>query len=736
MLAALDEAPLVSDRLVYEPKYDGIRTIVTVDARSGAPEIRLWSRVGNDKTAQFPDLVHHLRDLSRRLPASVVLDGEIVALDAAGEPAGFQRLQGRIHLTGERAVAAHAVRQPVALVLFDLLRDGDENLMDLPLIERRARLERMFSGAAHGAVRLSEFVPGDGRELYRRAAARGWEGLVAKSLDSRYLAGRRSTEWRKLKLLRRRECVVGGWTEPRGSRAHFGALLLGVWEAGALEYVGHTGTGFDGAELDRLARRLEQRGSPTCPFRTRPPANERPHWVLPDLVVEVAFTEWTDDRRLRHPKYLGVREDVRPEDVVREVPPDSRRALDRKSMRSGMSVRAGGPRTGPPDPPAAGDRAAGDRAAGDRAAGDRAAGDRAAGNRAAGDRAAGDRAAGHRAAGKRAAGNRAAGNRVSQDVPAVSPDLRPIMEQLVEIEGRGGDGTITLPDGIRLEVGSLAKVFWPAAGITKGELMRYYVWASPYILPVLADRPLVMRRFPNGVEGKSFYQQRAPDSVPAGVRVARLPGDAGVPSRLIGGSLASLLHSTQLAAVSQDPWLSRVPNLDFADHVVLDLDPMPGVPFTAVLDVARWVHDELERLGTPSMAKTSGAEGLHIYIPLPARTAFETGRLFCEIIATIVADGHPRVATVERAVKARGRTVYIDYLQNLRGKTVAAAYSARATPPAGVSAPLTWQEVHAGVDRRDFTIRTLPARMRAVGDLWARLRRSPGADLGAVLKAR
>src|SRR5687767_2963341 len=123
MLAALDEAPLVSDRLVYEPKYDGIRTIVTIDLQPDAPEIRLWSRVGNDKTAQFPDLVRVLRDFARRLNTSVVLDGEIVALDGAGEPAGFQRLQGRIHLTGERAVAAHAVRQPVALVLFDLLRE-------------------------------------------------------------------------------------------------------------------------------------------------------------------------------------------------------------------------------------------------------------------------------------------------------------------------------------------------------------------------------------------------------------------------------------------------------------------------------------------------------------------------------------------------------------------------------------------------------------------------------------
>lgn len=310
------------------------------------------------------------------------------------------------------------------------------------------------------------------------------------------------------------------------------------------------------------------------------------------------------------------------------------------------------------------------------------------------------------------------------------------MDRLVEIEACGGAGVVALPDGVRLEVGNVDKVFWPAAGITKGELMRYYVWASPYILPALADRPLVMRRFPNGVDGRAFYQQRAPEAAPPGVRIERLADDSEVPSRLIGGSLASLLHMTQMAVISQDPWLSRVPSLDFPDHVALDLDPMPGVPFATVLDVARWVHDELERLGTPAMPKTSGAEGLHVYIPLPPGTDFEAGRLFCEIIATIVADKHPRVATVERAVNARGRTVYLDYLQNIRGKTLASAYSARATPLAGASTPLTWDEVHAGVDRRDFTLRTLPERVRSAGDLWTRLRRSPGADLRAVLNIR
>jgi bifunctional non-homologous end joining protein LigD len=243
-----------------------------------------------------------------------------------------------------------------------------------------------------------------------------------------------------------------------------------------------------------------------------------------------------------------------------------------------------------------------------------------------------------------------------------------------------------------------------------------------------------MKRFPNGVQAKAFYQQRAPDEVPPGVRVAVLPADTEVPSRLVGGSLTTLLYMAQLAVVSQDPWFSRVGSLDSADHVALDLDPMPGVTFTRVLDVARWLRDVLDGLGVPAVPKTSGADGAHIYIPLPPDTTYESGRLFCQIVATLVADRHPQAATVERAVHARGRRVYIDYLQNIRGKTLATAYSARASEYAGASAPLTWDEVEQGVDRRDFTMRTMAARLATVGDLWARLRTSRGADLGAALR--
>jgi bifunctional non-homologous end joining protein LigD len=172
-----------------------------------------------------------------------------------------------------------------------------------------------------------------------------------------------------------------------------------------------------------------------------------------------------------------------------------------------------------------------------------------------------------------------------------------------------------------------------------------------------------------------------------------------------------------------------------ADYTAIDLDPGEGTPFARVLEVARWVHDELETLRVPAVPKTSGSRGLHIYVPLPPGTSYESGMLFCQIVATIIASRHPRAATVERTVRARPRgTVYVDYLQNILGKTLATAYSARASDFAGVSTPLTWEEVHNGVDPTDFTITTAPARFKEVGDVWARLRTSKPANLEAVFR--
>lgn len=206
MLATLEEASLEDESLVYEPKYDGIRAIVELDPAGRAP-VRIWSRLANDKTAQFPDLVAALTRFSKKLKGSVILDGEIVALDEHGEPAGFQRLQNRIHLTESNSRSAAG---RVAFIAFDALRDRDEDLRPLPLTARRARLERIFRNPGSPILRLSDVVAGDGRALYKLALEHGWEGLIAKGVKSIYHTGKRTHDWRKLKILHEQEFVVGG----------------------------------------------------------------------------------------------------------------------------------------------------------------------------------------------------------------------------------------------------------------------------------------------------------------------------------------------------------------------------------------------------------------------------------------------------------------------------------------------------------------------------------------------
>jgi bifunctional non-homologous end joining protein LigD len=633
MLATVAEAPLQQKGLVYEPKYDGIRALVLIAPSGKTVTVRLWSRNGNEKTAQFPEIVRALEAAAAGLKRPVVLDGEVVALDDRGRPAGFQRLQGRMHLRGEKDVRRAEAAQPAIFIAFDILQNGPDDLMRLPLTERRKRLERLS-----GMVRISEQVADDARALYARAQKEGWEGLIAKEATSIYEPGRRSPAWRKIKLVNEEEFVVGGWTEPRQTRTHFGALLLGMYEDGKLVYVGHTGTGFDQKALERVSALLKKRETKQSPFSGPIKTNEPPHWVKPHLVVQIRFTEWTDDRKLRHPVYLGLRDDKSATEVVRET------------TRPKIATSA------------------------------------------------------------------PASKRVAAD--SSRQGAASVLDQLIALENARKDGFVTLPDGERVKVTNLAKPFWPALKITKGELIRYYVDVSPLILPCVNDRPLVMKRFPNGVDKAAFYQHKV--------------AERGQ-TQFVGGSLKTLLEMTQLAAISQDPWFSRVQSPHEADHAAIDLDPGEGATFERVLDVARWVHDELVSLNVSAFPKTSGSRGLHIYIPLPLHASYESGMLFCQIIATVVATRHPKVATVERMVRRRPRgTVYIDFLQNIEGKTLATAYSARASDYAGVSTPLTWKEVARGIDPRDFTIRTALTRFKKVGDLWAGLRTGAAADLQAV----
>ncbi|MDQ3950069.1 MAG: non-homologous end-joining DNA ligase [Gemmatimonadota bacterium] len=326
------------DDWTFEPKYDGIRVLAfarpvdddeieTDEAtrsrlRRRTRGVHLMTRNGRDKAAQFPEIVGALRSLAQRVGRPLILDGEIVALER-DRPGRFQTLQSRMHLQNVEQLAAQAKAAPAALVTFDILQDGDAELFSEPWAERRRRLERLLRSPRLKNVRLSE-TTSDGGQMVERAAAVGWEGVIAKRTKSTYRPGARSRDWLKLKLQYRAEFVVGGWTEPRKTRQYIGALLLGYYDQeGRLHYVGHMGGGFTREGLADMYKRLEPLERKTPPFVDPPKTNEPAHWVEPKTVVEVKFAEWTTDQKLRQPIFLGIRDDKDARDV----------GLERKSLQ-------------------------------------------------------------------------------------------------------------------------------------------------------------------------------------------------------------------------------------------------------------------------------------------------------------------------------------------------------------------------------------------------------------------
>jgi len=292
MLATLVEEPFRRTGWVNEEKYDGYRAL----AYKRAGRVRIYSRNAIDRTSDFAEVAAALG----KLGGDFVLDGEIVAFDEKGI-SRFQRLQRRE--LGERV--------PLVYAVFDCLESDGEALLSRPLSERRRRMERIVP-ARHRLLRRSRRLSADGIAAFAEARERGWEGIVCKSDGSGYEPGARSKSWRKVKVRKEAEFVIGGWTDPGVSRAHFGALLVGLFEENALRYAGKVGTGYSQKILADVSRRF--RPSAVCPFGARP-KEKGAHWVKPELVAQIGFTEWTEDGKLRHPTFLGLRSDKSARDL-------------------------------------------------------------------------------------------------------------------------------------------------------------------------------------------------------------------------------------------------------------------------------------------------------------------------------------------------------------------------------------------------------------------------------------
>ncbi|MBI1355931.1 MAG: DNA ligase D [Acidobacteria bacterium] len=613
MLATSAEKAFSDPDWLFELKWDGVRA----QARLEGGAVRLLSRNGKDVTAHYPELAELPRAAAAR---SAVLDGEIVALDAQGR-SDFARLQTRMHV--QAPSRAQVQSAPVVFYLFDVVYLDGYDLRQVPLRDRKRLLREILHDSPQ--IRYCDHVVGEGEALYELASQAGAEGVIAKRADSAYQQGR-SAEWLKIKAFREVDAVVGGWTDPRGGRDRFGALLVGLHGAGGLRFVGGVGTGFDGAVLDALAERLAPLASDVCPFTAVPVTKERAHWVRPQLVARVKYGSWTPDHILRHPVFLGLRSDMEPSDCIEQA----------------MAA----PETAKP-------------------------------------------------------------RRRADALPTL--DSREALE--AELFSGRRETVVAEIDGKRVRLTHLDKVYFPKPGYTKRQVLAYYYKVADRILPFLENRPLVLHRFPNGIEAESFYQKDAGEGVPEWMDTVVIPSE-GVGRDIryfVVNDLAALLHLVNLGSIEFHPWPSRTDDLHKPDYVFFDLDPTEGWEYSTVVRVARAIWKRLEAMGLDVFLKTSGSEGMHLWLPLERNYDFDQARAFAEIVMRIVHAELPDETTLERVVDKRPKgVIYLDYSQNAYSRPLATVYSVRPKPLATVSAPLSAASLRSDLTPDSYTIESLP----------------------------
>jgi bifunctional non-homologous end joining protein LigD len=672
----VDEAPR-GEEWLHEIKYDGYRVLCEVDA--GA--VRLWTRHGKDWSDRFRPVA----EAARRLPArQALLDGEVVVLEPDGTTS-FQALQNS--LSGGRD-------EDLVYFAFDLLYLDGYDLRRAALRDRKTVLAELLARVpAEGPLRFSEHVKGRGEDFYRHACSLALEGMVAKRAEAPYRSGR-GKDWLKVKCLKRQEFVIVGYTDPEGARSGFGALLLAVQDEaeGGLVFAGKVGTGFTERTLADLKRRLSRRERQTPAFAKAPRGGltkigaRRSHWVEPELVAEVAFTEWTKDGILRHPSFQGLREDKAPAEVVRERPQPAAGSAG----PAGKKPRKAAPRGRP------------------------------------------ERKAKQR--GKTAtAPVRTAASRVA--APAVSAgSVAPAPPR----GDRGGKGKETAIAGVRMTHPD--KVLYPGQGLTKLDLARYYAAVADRILPHLGDRPLSLVRCPEGQGRQCFFQKHVGEQFPAVVQ--RVDVGEEEPYGAVD-SLEGLLALVQMGVLELHIWGAHRDRIEQPDYIVFDLDPDEGLAWERVAQGARTVRDLLAELGLQTFLKTTGGKGLHVVAPLARRQGqgWDEVKAFTKSVAEAVTAAQPDLYTAKLPKVRRQGKIFIDYLRNGRGATSICAYSTRARPGAPVSTPLFWEELDDPKLRGNtYTVENLPARLEKLpSDPWegfAKVRQSITAAMRKKLERK
>jgi bifunctional non-homologous end joining protein LigD len=529
----VEEAPAGPDWL-HEMKLDGYRILSRIEDG----KVRLYTRNRNDWTAKFSSIAEAVGGLPIE---SGWLDGEIVVMKANGL-SSFQALQNA--LSRDDTGGLH-------YYLFDLPFLDGRDLRKAPLVERKKLLEKVLSRAPT-SLRYSSHVLGSGDEFYGQACKLALEGIVSKRADSAYSAGR-GRDWLKVKCSLRQEMVIGGYTDPAGARSGLGALLLGVYEPdGTLRYSGKVGTGFDHATLAALRKKLDAIARTEPPFSNPPHGAEarRAHWVKPELVAEIAFTEWTDEGTLRHPSFQGLRADKNPRDVVRERPAEN---------PSGVRGHA----------PPVKLQASGDK--------------------------------GHASRGN-SHGPRATGRKprtASRKLRAASREPQAALDRSLVTGHRSLSSKIA---GIALSHPD--KVLYPEAGITKRELALYYEAVADRVLPHLKNRPLTLVRCPVGWRKHCFYQKHVMKGLAAAMGRVVVPEGDGRATYMMANSLSAVVALVQMSVLELHPWGSSARKLASPDRIIFDIDPDDDLPWSKVADAARLVRTLLEEIGLPYEAHT------------------------------------------------------------------------------------------------------------------------------------
>ena len=645
----VDSAPRDPD-WSCEIKFDGYRVLVRIDRHAKKRQVQLFTRAGNDWTARFGKQIDAFDDLDID---SAWLDGEAVVLANNGVPS-FQALQN----------AFDADRpQDIVIYLFDIPFLNGYDLRGVPLVQRRALLRALLEPIESDTLRFSDDFPFAPAELLKSACEMGLEGIIGKRRESVYTSGR-TAAWIKLKCRRRQEFVIGGYTEPAGSRAGFGALLLGVYDHnGKLQYAGRVGTGFGAALLGSLKKELDARETSRMPFASAPLERSRTpvHWVKPELVAECDFAEWTDERIVRQASFVGLRRDKPARQIVQEEP---RKGDDVQQTVSDTMQ----------DPTAPKKRAT-----------------------------------------KRTAGDSGASGDEARTAKSAKPATSRGKDAAVQ-SGASTAGNATV-SGVR--VSHPDRVIDKSTGTRKIDLVRYYESVADWLLPHLKNRPVSLVRAPEDIGGELFFQKHSQKlSIP---NVTQHPDlDPGHPPLITIDSVKALIGAAQMGTIELHTWNALASSIEKPDRMVFDLDPDPSLGWNSMIDAAQLTRTLLEELGLVSFCKTSGGKGLHVVVPLAKQAGWDEVKAFSQAVAQHMAKTLPKHFAAKMGAQNRRKKIFIDYLRNNRGSSTVVAWSARARPGLGVSVPLTWDEVPATTSGDQWNVANLHERLDGLKqDPWA-----------------